>query len=115
MIFHIVPDCVWQESRTGKEYRGDTLATEGFIHCSTAEQVVRTANRIFRGRQGLIVLQINSSRVTSRIVYEDTSGSGETFPHIYGPLNVVAVEGIQALCTGADGLFRPLAAEWIAP
>jgi uncharacterized protein (DUF952 family) len=97
------------------EYRGDTLATEGFIHCSTAEQVVRTANTLFRGNKGLIVLRIDSARVSCRIIYEDTSGTGEAFPHIYGPLNVTAVEGVQGLCIGADGLFGPLAPEWSAP
>jgi uncharacterized protein (DUF952 family) len=114
-IFHIVPRQVWQESRSTGEYRGDTLETEGFIHCSTAEQVVRTANRIFLGREGLIVLQIDPTQVISRVVYEDTSSTGEDFPHIYGPLNVSAVQGVQELGIGVDGSFKPLSTVWSAP
>lgn len=114
-IFHIVPKQVWEAARASGEYRGDTLDAEGFIHCSTAGQVVRTANRIFRARDGLIVLQINPSQVVSRIIYEDTAGTGENFPHIYGPLNASAVEGVQGLRRGVDGSFRPLCAVWSPP
>lgn len=114
-IFHILPKQLWEAARASGEYRGDTLTTEGFIHCSTAEQVTRTANRIFRGRDGLIVLQIDPSQVVSRIVYEDTSKTGEDFPHIYGPLNVSAVAGTQELCIGVDGSFKPLSTVWSPP
>lgn len=113
-IYHIVPEQLWREHQSRGEYRGDTLDSEGFIHCSTEEQVIRTANRVFRGREGLVVLRIDSSRLVSPLVYEDTSGAGEDFPHIYGPLNRAAVEGSQPLRIGADGLFEPLSGEWSA-
>jgi uncharacterized protein (DUF952 family) len=114
-IFHIVFKDNWQAARAESEYLGDTLSTEGFIHCSTEEQVVRTANRVFRGRKGLVVLKINCQEVVSPIIYEDISGTGEDFPHIYGPLNVSAVDSIQELTLGADGLFVPLSQQWKAP
>jgi uncharacterized protein (DUF952 family) len=113
-IYHIVPEQLWREHKSGGEYRGDTLDSEGFIHCSTEEQVIRTANRVFRGRDGLVVLRIDPSMLVSRLVYEDTSGAGEDFPHIYGPLNIAAVEGSQQLRIGADGLFEQLSWEWSA-
>lgn len=114
-IFHIIPEQVWRAARDSGEYRGDTLDTEGFIHCSTEAQVVRTANRVFRGHKALLVLRVDPSRLVSPVVYEDTSGTGEDFPHIYGPLNVTAVDGSQLLRVGADGLFEPLSAGWLAP
>jgi uncharacterized protein (DUF952 family) len=112
-IFHIILEAVWRSKRTNVDYRGDTLDTEGFIHCSTAEQVVRTANRVFPGASGLVVLKIDPKRLTAPLVFEDTSGTGEDFPHIYGALNTDAVVGFQPLILGADGLFEPLSAEWI--
>jgi uncharacterized protein (DUF952 family) len=114
-IFHITSKEHWHVSQCEGEYRGDTLASEGFIHCSTAAQIIRTANFIFRGRTDLVVLRIAPGLLKAHVVYEDTSGTGEDFPHIYGPLNLVAVEGIQELVLGADGSFLPLSAEWITP
>jgi len=107
-IFHILPKCLWHELRGTEEYRGDTLDTEGFIHCSTELQVIPTANRFFVGRDEHVVLRIDPKRVIAPVIYEDTSGGGVEFPHIYGPLNLSAVEGIHELLIGAGGLFERL-------
>jgi len=112
-IFHIVSEDIWRVVRRLGEYRGDTLDTEGFIHCSTAEQVIRTANRVFSGRAGLVVLKIDPTQLNSPLVYEDTSGTGEKFPHIYGPLNVSAVKGFQSLEADSKRVFMPLSGVWL--
>ena len=38
MIFHIATEFAWETARRAGVYAGDSLASEGFIHCSTAEQ-----------------------------------------------------------------------------
>jgi len=91
MIFHIATRTAWDEAARASVYRVDTLATEGFIHCSEAHQVAEVANVRFRGREDLVLLWIDPGRVRAEIKYEEASDGSGTFPHIYGELNTDAV------------------------
>jgi len=102
-MLHIATRDVWDAA--GEVYRGDTLATEGFIHCSTPRQVLPVADRLFRGRTGLCLLHIDPARVAADIRYEDLLGEGQRFPHIYGPLERAAVVLCEPLAPAADGRF----------
>lgn len=103
-ILHITTPDAWNEALATGLYRGDTLATEGFIHCSTAAQVVRVADARFGGRAGLVLLCIDADRVGSDVRYEPAE-AGELFPHIYGPLNIDAVALVVPFEPGPDGRF----------
>jgi len=74
IIYHITSKTDWAAARAANSYAADSLASEGFIHCSTAEQVIATANRIFRGRRDLVLLSIDSDRVKPEIRYENLEG-----------------------------------------
>ena len=114
MILHIVPEREWQTAVTGGVYHADSLASEGFIHCSTREQLLGTANNKFGGQQGLVVVCIDPNRVSAPIVYEDSYNSGQDFPHIYGPLDIEAVRAVFAFPPQEDGSFKiPDGAEWL--
>jgi uncharacterized protein (DUF952 family) len=102
-LFHICAKHEWPPATSS--YRGDTLDTDGFIHCSMAGQLVAVANRFFHGRRDLTVLVIDESRVRANIVYENLEGGTEPFPHIYGPLDTEAVIGTFALPPADDGRF----------
>jgi uncharacterized protein (DUF952 family) len=39
MIFHITPQSAWERAEQEGVYSSETLATEGFMHCSTLKQV----------------------------------------------------------------------------
>ncbi|MBI4928259.1 MAG: DUF952 domain-containing protein [Anaerolineae bacterium] len=105
MIYHITTPAAWQAAQAAGAYTADSLASEGFIHCSTREQVPGTANLYFSGHTGLILLVIDESRLQARLVYENTSGGEVPFPHIYGPLNLDAVARVLAFPPQADGRF----------
>jgi uncharacterized protein (DUF952 family) len=110
VIYHIATAPDWAQARRDGEYttstRGVTLAEQGFIHASTAEQVVPVANLFYRGLPGLLVLIIDTDRVEPEIRYEQAPGWDTAFPHIYGPLNVDAVVDTRPLVAGPDGSFR---------
>jgi len=104
-IFHIAARTDWAAARAAGAYTADSLASEGFIHCSTGEQVIATANRIFKGRQDLLLLSIDSARVKHEIRYENLEGGAQLFPHIYGALALDAVEAVHEFPPRADGSF----------
>ena len=105
IIFHIANRKAWEIGREAGSYRPELFASEGFIHCSTAEQVIPVANNRFRGQSGLILLAIDTDRVTHPIRYENLEGGEELFPHIYGELHPGAVVRVSDFNLGLDGYF----------
>lgn len=105
LLLHITRLSQWKQAQLEGIYRGDTLDTEGFIHCSTPAQIVQVANKFFSHQQELIVLCIDSQRVPVEIKYEE-SEPGEQFPHIYGSLTVDAVVKVIEFAPGANGKFE---------
>jgi uncharacterized protein (DUF952 family) len=99
-LYHIAIRGDWDAAEAQGEYamstRGRTLADDGFIHCSFVEQVDATAARFYSDADA-VVLRIDSARLTSRVVVEDLDGTGERFPHVYGPIPVDAVVEVRRL------------------
>lgn len=105
IIYHLVPKADWEPARSQDEYRAESLTQEGFIHCSKDEdQALAVANRLFPGRAGLLLLEVETGRLNSPLKHEP-SRSGEIYPHIYGPLNTDAVVGVLELSLGDGGFF----------
>ena len=104
IILHITQREQWKQAKLVQVYRGDTLDSEGFIHCSTPLQVIKVANNFFPNQQGLLLLCIDSDKVQAEIRYEGLEG--ELFPHVYGPLNIDAVLKVLDFDPGEDGLFK---------
>lgn len=105
-IYHITQREAWEEALKYGEYRAPSLASEGFIHASTLEQVIGTANLLFHGQPGLVLLVINPDRLKAALRYDLAPGSSQKFPHIYGPLNLDAVERVVAFPPGPQGSFH---------
>ena len=114
-IFHIARRADWEAALTEGTYRvstlGRSLEQEGFIHCSERHQVAGVANAFYRGVAGLVLLVIDVDRIGPDIRYEALNGGTESFPHIYGPLNVDAVVAVRPLEPGKDGVFSLLSSE----
>ncbi len=89
-LFHITTNEAWQQARNEGVYRADSLETEGFIHCSTIDQVIQTANRFYAGQTDLVLLVIDANKLDAEVIYEE-SEPGQHFPHLCGPLNLDAV------------------------
>jgi uncharacterized protein (DUF952 family) len=102
-IFHIAVASEWQEATVA--YRPERFDEDGFIHCSTASQVMKVARMRFRGRHDLVLLRIDPDAVEREVRLENLEGDEELFPHIYGELELSAVTGIEPLVVGADGEF----------
>jgi uncharacterized protein (DUF952 family) len=97
IILHVTPRICWSAAQKTGVYTADTLAGEGFIHCSKVSQILRVANNIFTGQHGLVILVIDPIRLTSEIRWEPGVGlATELFPHVYGPINLDAVVRVVA-------------------
>lgn len=82
-IYHLTTWSAWGQALTA--YEPPSFASEGFIHCSTAEQIRDVGERYFAGQENLVLLEIEAARVEAEIRYEGG------FPHIYGLLNRDAI------------------------
>lgn len=103
-VFHIATVADWA-ARSLDWYVPAGYATEGFVHCSGADQVVGTANRLFAERHDLVLLAIDEGALSSPLVWEDSYGSGTEFPHVYGPIDLAAVAQVLDFTPDADGRF----------
>ena len=105
VIFNIATASDWEIALSVGFYQTCSLETEGFIHCSKAEQVISVADSHFPGRKDLILLLIDTSLVEAEIRYENLGGGENLFPHIYGPLNLDALVRIHDFQPDDDGTF----------
>lgn len=105
-ILHIATKEDWEKAKKDNVYMVESLTTQGFIHCSKTEQVIKVANLLFKGRTDLVLLSIDLNKVKSEIKYETLGGVKEDYPHIYGPLNIDAVTAIYEFQPNYKGFFN---------
>ncbi|MBL8089615.1 MAG: DUF952 domain-containing protein [Anaerolineales bacterium] len=101
MIYHITTKTLFNVAQAIGEYKAESLATEGFIHCSTAKQVAHVANAFYKGQRGLILLKIDENRIKPQVKWEAPAGppadginESDLFPHIYGAINLDAIASV---------------------
>jgi uncharacterized protein (DUF952 family) len=97
MIYHITSQVSWNQAKAKGYYEAASLATEGFIHNSSLQQLPGVQQRYYKDATGMIVLHIDETKLTSPLKYELAPSINETFPHIYGPINIDAVVKTAAL------------------
>ena len=110
MILHFCPRAEWDAARASGTYRADSLQTQGFIHCSTPEQVHIPATFLARGRTDLVLLELDEALLPVPVVWEDgdpPDPGGMQFPHLYAPIPVEAVKAVHPWAPDADGSFSP--------
>ena len=83
-----------------------SLASEGFVHLSSGAQLLRTAQRWYGDRDQVAVLVLQEEALGSALVWEDTHGHGEAFPHLYAELPEAALAGVVRLARDEDGRYR---------
>jgi uncharacterized protein (DUF952 family) len=106
-ILHATSLAAWSAAQAGGKYSADSLAGEGFIHCSKVDQILRVADNFYRGQRGLVLLVIDPGQLTSKLRWEPgTDLASELFPHIYGPINLEAVVEVFDFEPAADGKFH---------
>jgi uncharacterized protein (DUF952 family) len=104
MIFHLTDAAAWVLALERGELRPASLQAQGFVHLSTGEQVLGTANRFFAGRTDLLLLQVDETQLQAGLKYEEGE-VGQLFPHFYGPLPLPSILKAVPLKPDAAGIF----------
>lgn len=96
-IYHITTTAAWEKAQLDGAYVADSLAIEGFIHCSTQDQVAGVLERYYKGQTNLVKLTIDKSKVTSPLIFELATSINEVFPHIHGPIDIASVISVESI------------------
>lgn len=117
MIYHITTPIEWKLAQQSGEYTAPSLEIEGFIHCSTAIQVVPVANAFYSNVDKLLLLYIDESKLTAELKWEapahieghdaPENSEQQLFPHIFGVINLDAVIEAVPLPKNAEGYSLP--------
>jgi uncharacterized protein (DUF952 family) len=103
LILHLAIRSDWEKAREIGRYewstRGITVADEGYTHCSFEHQWRGVRERFYSDLTDgqLVLLEIDESRLSSRVVVERLGNAPDEFPHIYGVIDIDAVIGERAL------------------
>ena len=95
IIYHITSIPEWEGAKQKGYYEAPSLHTEGFIHCSEAEQVKGVLERYYTGKSNLLKLVIDTEKLSAPLKFELAPSVNENFPHIYGPINLDAVVKVE--------------------
>jgi uncharacterized protein (DUF952 family) len=106
-LLHITERAAWEGAQHAREYRistrGVSLAQQGFIHCSLRHQLHDVAEFLYGDADDLVVLVIDSDRLTAPVRYEVPEPGAEPYPHIYGPVPTEAVTAVLPVVRDPDG------------
>ena len=113
-IYHITPRDDWFAARQSGSYQPESLSAEGFIHCSTEEQVAPVANAFYAEQRDLVVLVIDPARLDVKLKWDPPAHPAPEsapaalhgqFPHVYGALNLDAVVNVLPFEPNESGIF----------
>ncbi|HEX4860053.1 MAG TPA: DUF952 domain-containing protein [Rhizomicrobium sp.] len=103
IAFKIVHAAEWTSA--GDTYAGSAKdRADGFLHFSTAEQLVGTLTRYYADADDLLLVAVDVAALGGALKYEP-SRDGALFPHLYGALPRAAVRWVKPISRDARGAF----------
>ncbi len=119
IIYHIVKASDFRKNVIGSMYVPENLLREGFIHCTFGKNTTLLVIEDFFSAisETIYLLKIVTNAVIAPVRFEDAAPSSEggkkhleaetVFPHIYGSLNLDAVEGLGVIGRSGDRFLWP--------
>ena len=95
--YHMLEPKDWDAACSEGFYEAASLQSEKFIHFSHLNQVERVANLFYQHLEQMLLLEVDPSLCKAEWLEEDSEGTGELFPHLYGALEVSAVKRVHQL------------------
>lgn len=107
LIYKIFRRAEWDLLVTEGETLGAPVdLTDGYIHFSTAQQVMDTAAKHFATESDLVLVAVEADTLGPELKWEPSRG-GALFPHLYRPLRREDVVWDKSLPLGASGHIFP--------
>jgi uncharacterized protein (DUF952 family)/GNAT superfamily N-acetyltransferase len=108
VLLHLTTPSTWRVALAAGSVVTPSLLADGFIHLSPPAQVRLPADRLYSGRDDVILLVIDPERLTAEVRWEPgvpSDPESMRFPHLYGPLPVAAVTSVVPYRPGPDGRY----------
>ncbi len=102
-IVHLCPEADWALAVETGVYRAASLEGAGFIHFSRPSQVLQVANAFYAGQSELLLLWVDPALLGPELRWEAVEG--QSFPHLYGALNLDAVVAVRPFPVNSSGAF----------
>lgn len=97
-LYHLALEADWERYQAQGSIDPSSLVDEGFVHCSWGRQVPGTVDKHFAAVAGLLALRLDPQALGDvALVEEDSYGSGQAFPHVYGAIPAAAVVATVAV------------------
>ena len=88
LVYKLFRKSEWRDAERSGTFSGSPDdRRDGFIHLSAAEQVRATFTKYFAGEAEPVLVAFTAERLGSALKWE-VSRSGESFPHLYGTLDL---------------------------
>lgn len=105
MIFKIVHAPEWRDAERAGAYEGSAKdRADGFLHFSTAKQLMGTLEKYYANERDLLLVAVDENLLGAALKYEP-SRNNELFPHLYAPLPASAVKWAREIGRDANGGF----------
>lgn len=106
VAYKILTAAEWRTLEATGRFEGAPVdLADGYIHMSTADQVVETAAKHFAGQDDLVLATVDLAALGDAVRWEPSRG-GQLFPHLYGTLPREAIGAAVPLPLGVDGAHR---------
>jgi uncharacterized protein (DUF952 family) len=97
LIYHVCRRDELEAARASGSYSGSSQdRADGFIHFSSAAQVVASVARHRAGQDGLVIVEVDAQQLGAALRWEPSRG-GALFPHLYAALPFAAITRIADL------------------
>lgn len=98
-VLHVAQIVDVDRAKQSGRYRCDSLDSEGFIHCCKPDQLKGVLERYYSGAGGIVLMRIDSDQLQVKLVFENTVGGDELFPHVYGEIDMQAVTATEVIAS----------------
>ncbi|MCK5672113.1 MAG: DUF952 domain-containing protein [Spirochaetales bacterium] len=112
IIYHIVSSSDFKKNVIGYMYAPGSLLRNGYIHCASGEKITLLVaeDSFSKIEESIYIIKIIVNAVLVPVRFEESPQLGSVgiiFPHIYGSLNLDAVEGIGFLSRSGSKFLWP--------
>lgn len=109
VIYKILAPIQWAEMRINGALTPQGVdAADGYVHFSTAGQLIETLDKHYAGHGDLVLLAVASDDLGMALKWEVSRG-GDKFPHLYDTLCMDDIRADFALNAARDGVE-----DWLA-